>query len=81
MWLLTTRSSSGQPQEYSLRPGNNTLGRSPENNIVVADRSASRAHAEIYFDADADTANRLKKRLEALGYQVTLEKQVVAMAV
>lgn len=56
MWLLTTRSSSGQPQEYSLKPGNNTLGRSPENNIVVADRSASRAHAEIYYDADADTA-------------------------
>nr|MBI2904282.1 FHA domain-containing protein [Chloroflexota bacterium] len=56
MWLLTTRSSSGQPQEYSLKPGNNTLGRSPENDIVVADRSASRAHAEIYYDADADTA-------------------------
>ncbi len=79
MWLLTTRSSSGQPQEYSLRPGNNTLGRSPENNIVVADRSASRAPTGIYFDAD--TANRPQKRLEALGYQVTLEKRVVAMAV
>ena len=53
--------------------------RSPENNIVVADRSASRAPTGIYFDAD--TANRPQKRLEALGYQVTLEKRVVAMAV
>jgi len=36
-----------------------------------------------YFDQlrPTDTANRLKKRLEALGYQVTLEKQASAMAV
>lgn len=36
-----------------------------------------------YFDhlRPTDTANRLKKRLEALGYQVTLEKQAIAIAV
>ncbi len=36
-----------------------------------------------YFDQlrPTDTANRLKKRLEALGYQVTLEKQAIALAV
>jgi diguanylate cyclase (GGDEF)-like protein len=48
MWLLTIRSPHNQPVEYWVKPGKNTLGRKPENHIVISDESASRVHAEIY---------------------------------
>ena len=52
MWILTVRSPDNEPLEYVLRPGKNTLGRKPDNDIVVADDSASREHAEIYCQGD-----------------------------
>src|SRR5512133_1264766 len=48
MWLLTIRSPHSQPVEYWVKPGKNTLGRKPENHIIISDESASRVHAEIY---------------------------------
>lgn len=48
MWILTVRSPSNEPLDYILKPGNNTLGRKPDNDIVIDDESASRLHAEIY---------------------------------
>ena len=50
---------------------------------MIRNKEPYREAGADYFDQlrPTDTANRLKKRLEALGYQVTLEKQASAMAV
>ncbi len=52
MWTLIIRSPSNAPVEYEVKPGKNTLGRKPDNNIIIADESASRLHAEIYCQND-----------------------------
>lgn len=49
MWSLTIRSSAGEPIEYHLKPGRNTIGRSPENDINLTEASASRQHAELQY--------------------------------
>jgi diguanylate cyclase (GGDEF)-like protein len=48
MWILTLRSPSQRPVVYRIKPGKNTLGRQPDNDVVISDESASRRHAEIY---------------------------------
>jgi diguanylate cyclase (GGDEF)-like protein len=48
MWILTLRSPASEPREYVLKLGRTTLGRKPDNDIIISDESASRAHAEIY---------------------------------
>jgi diguanylate cyclase (GGDEF)-like protein len=50
MWILTIRSPSNSPVIYKIKPGKNTLGRKPDNDIVISDDSASRKHAEIYLE-------------------------------
>ena len=52
MWILTVRSPSSAPIEYVVKPGRNTLGRKPDNHVVIVDESASRQHAEIYCQND-----------------------------
>lgn len=52
MWLLTIRSPQNPAFEYWVKPGKNTLGRKPENHVVIGDESASRVHAEIYCRND-----------------------------
>ena len=52
MWILTVRSPSNEPREYILRLGKNTVGRKPDNDIVIADQSASRLHAEFHCHVD-----------------------------
>src|SRR5512135_3454422 len=52
MWILTVRSLSSAPLEYVVKQGKNTLGRKPDNNVVIVDESASRQHAEIYCQND-----------------------------
>lgn len=52
MWILTIRFPSSSPVEYKIKPGKNTLGRKPDNDIVIADESASRTHAEFYCEAN-----------------------------
>ena len=54
MWILTMRSPLGEPREYILRAGKMSIGRKSDNDIFVPDPSASRFHAEIVFDPDAD---------------------------
>ncbi len=56
MWILTMRSPEGEPQEYVIHPGKNTIGRSSSSDIAVLDPSASRMHAEIFYDAVTDKA-------------------------
>jgi len=52
MWVLTIRSPSSEPRDYVLKAGKNIVGRKPDNDIVIADESASRVHAEIHCHAD-----------------------------
>jgi diguanylate cyclase (GGDEF)-like protein len=52
MWILTLRSSTNEPLVYALKAGKNTLGRGPDNDIVIVDDSVSRQHAEIDCQAD-----------------------------
>src|SRR5258708_11826258 len=47
MWILTARSPFSAHKEYLLKNGKNTLGRKPDNDIVIADDLASRLHTEI----------------------------------
>ncbi len=50
MWTLMIRIPERKPEEQPIRVGRMTIGRSPTQDIVVFDSSASRLHAEIYFD-------------------------------
>jgi hypothetical protein len=50
MWVITIRSPDGEPLDYVLKPGVNTVGRKLTNDIVVSDPSASRNHAEIVLE-------------------------------
>ncbi len=54
MWIFTVLSPDGERQEFTLKAGKNTLGRKSDNDIVVADISASRRHAEIDYDVQQD---------------------------
>jgi adenylate cyclase len=55
MWILTLRPSDGEPKEYTLKPGKNTIGRRSDVDISISDISASRAHAEFNYDPSSDT--------------------------
>ena len=55
MWTLTIRSPLGEPKEYKLKSGKNSVGRRIDNDIVISDPSASRVHAEFVYDPEADT--------------------------
>ncbi len=50
MWTLTLRIPDRKPEEQLIRVGRMSIGRSPTQDITVPDKSASRSHAEIYFD-------------------------------
>jgi pSer/pThr/pTyr-binding forkhead associated (FHA) protein len=54
MWSLTLRSVEGEPREYAITSEHTTIGRRPENDIVILDLSASRVHAEFIFDEEHD---------------------------
>lgn len=53
MWIITVRSPDITPYEYTVKPKLNTVGRRKENDIVVSDEAASRAHAEIHLDTQS----------------------------
>jgi adenylate cyclase len=50
MWTLLIRVPQKEPQEYIVQPGKNTIGRKGDNEITIADPSASRRHAEVGFN-------------------------------
>ena len=54
MWVVTIRSPGGEPRQYQLRPGTNTIGRMAGNDIVILDNSASRFHAKIEYFPEED---------------------------
>jgi adenylate cyclase len=51
MWSLLIRVPQKEPQEYIIQLGQNTIGRKGDNEISIADPSASRRHAVVNFDA------------------------------
>ena len=55
MWSLTLRSPDGKPQEFMVVKPKIKIGRRADNEIVIADISASRLHAEIQFHSENDT--------------------------
>ena len=55
LWVLSIRSPWHEPREFILPAGKITLGRKPDNDIVIADESASRLHAEIVQNTGADS--------------------------
>jgi diguanylate cyclase (GGDEF)-like protein len=55
IWLVLIRSPFGAPREYVLPAGRSTIGRKPDNDIVIADSSASRVHAAFEYDPSADS--------------------------
>jgi adenylate cyclase len=55
MWILTVRSPGGEPRQFTLHPGNNTLGRMSGNDIVILDPSASRYHAQVIYEPEVET--------------------------
>jgi len=52
MWTLTLRTPGGRPNQYEVKPGENIIGRNLDNDLVIEDNSASRNHAEIFYDPD-----------------------------
>ena len=54
MWILTIRSPDGEPKEYILKPGMNSIGRQMSNDIFIEDTSASRVHGEINYNPDTN---------------------------
>lgn len=53
-WTLVLRSMDGKPREYPIHTGRTTIGRRADNDIVIADLSASRLHAEVLYDFETD---------------------------
>lgn len=49
------RSPGGEPRQYPLHPGNNTIGRMSGNDIVILDPSASRYHAQVVYEAERES--------------------------
>lgn len=54
MWTLLIRVPHQEPLEYIVQPGKNMIGRKGDNEITIADPSASRVHAEVNFDPTKD---------------------------
>ena len=55
MWSITIRSPGGEPRQYQIHSGSNSIGRMAGNDIVILDPSASRYHARIDYLMDNDT--------------------------
>ncbi|NJN43672.1 MAG: FHA domain-containing protein [Anaerolineae bacterium] len=54
-WTITVRSAEGEPREYGLKAGNNSIGRSSKNDVVISDVSSSRHHADIHYEPETNT--------------------------
>ncbi len=51
-YFLVCNSGTDEGKKHELKPGKNTIGRSPDNDIVIIDGSLSRRHAEISLTPD-----------------------------
>src|SRR5512135_3172955 len=54
MWFLIVQSSIETRREHVLKPGQNTIGRRAENDIVLQDPAASGWHADVFYDEAQD---------------------------
>jgi predicted component of type VI protein secretion system len=53
-WTMIIRSPFGEPREFVLPVGKSTIGRKPDNDVVIADPSASRVHAAFEYEPVED---------------------------
>lgn len=53
-WSILIRSPFGEPREFTLPIGRSTIGRKPDNDVVIADPSASRVHAAFEVDPGSE---------------------------
>ncbi len=51
---MLIRSPFGEPREFDVPAGRSTIGRNPDNDVVVADPSASRVHAALDYEPAND---------------------------
>ncbi len=77
MWNLIVRSPVVAPVEYELKPGKNSLGRKPDNQIMVPDTSASRNHAEIYCENGLAVITDLKSTNGTFVNRERIDKPIV----
>lgn len=56
MWRLSVSEPSTDSRVVELKNGKTTIGRNADNKIVLQDVSASRFHAEIFFDSERHAA-------------------------
>lgn len=61
MRLIVNPGLAGQ-QEFRLKPGGNSIGRSRENDIVILDQSLSRQHATIDVQSEGISISDLQSR-------------------
>ncbi len=54
MWKVITESNTRDPIEFQLLPGANSIGRNSDNDIILIDDKASRAHAILDYDPSQD---------------------------
>ena len=50
MWSLTLRTPGGKPSIFEVKKTRMTIGRREDNDIVLAEKMASRVHAELTYD-------------------------------
>lgn len=50
MWTLTLRTLEGKPSAYQVNKTRMTIGRREDNDILLAEKMASRVHAELIYD-------------------------------
>lgn len=55
MWVLTLHAPDIKPADYVLHAGRTSIGRRLDNDVVIPDDAASRLHAELYLDEEANT--------------------------
>lgn len=56
-WLLVIRSNNEEYREYTLKSGENNIGREGNNDIVLQDNTSSNNHAEINYDQAKGTVS------------------------
>ena len=54
MWRLNVNEPERDAYWVELKPGSTSLGRSSQNTIALHDSSASRQHAEVWWDSEKD---------------------------
>ena len=55
MWSLLIRVPQQEPRDYVIKSGRHSVGRKGDNDITIADPSASRYHSELVHNQKTDS--------------------------